>query len=383
MKIMFHHRIASFDGQAVHSGALIAALRAIGHEVVVVGPPVLERISVGQSMPGARRLKDWLPHFAFELLEVCYSVTSFPRLVAAYLRHRPDVIYERLAPFQIAGALLKWAGDAPLIVEVNAPMFEERLAYGGLSLRRVARWSEQLVLRRADYVLPVSHALAATIRRAGIADDRVITVPNGVDPARFEAAPATEEAKRALALSDRAVLGFAGFARDWHRLDRAIPLLARHGDRHRLHLLIVGDGPACEPLWQQARAHRVSDRLTITGAISHERIPHYLAAFDIALQPGVTPYASPLKIFEYMALGRAVVAPDTPNVREILVDRETALLFDPAADLDFERCILSLCQAPALRATLGNAARRAILERGFTWHHNARRIEALVERHGN
>ena len=333
-------------------------------------------------MPAVRRLKDCLPHFGFELLEVCYLAASFPWLVAAYLRHRPDAVYERLAPFQIAGALLRWAGGAPLIVEVNAPVFEERLAYGGLSLRRVARWSEQFVLRRADYVLPVSRALASTIRRAGIADDRVITVSNGVDPEHFETAPATEEAKRALALSDEVVLGFAGFAREWHRLDRVIPLLARHGDRHRLHLLIVGDGPACEPLWQQARAHGVSNRLTITGAVGHQRIPRYLAAFDIALQAGVTPYASPLKIFEYMALGRAVVAPDTPNIREILVDRETALLFDPAAEADFERCILSLCEAPALRATLGNAVRRAIFERGFTWQRNARRIAALVERHG-
>ena len=54
-----------------------------------------------------------------------------------------------------------------------------------------------------------------------------------------------------------------------------------------------------------------------------------------------------------------------------------ALLFDPAADADFERCILALCQAPPLRATLGDAARRAVVERGFTWHHNARRIAAL------
>ena len=182
------------------------------------------------------------------------------------MRHHPDVIYERLAPFQVAGALLRWAGGAPLLVEVNTPMSEERLAYGGLSLRRIARWSEQFVLRRADYVLPVSRALAATIRRAGIADDRVVTVPNGIDPTRFATAPATEEAKRALGLSDRTVLGFAGFAREWHRLDRVIPLLACHGARHRLHLLIVGDGPACEPLLRQARAQGVSDRLRITGA---------------------------------------------------------------------------------------------------------------------
>lgn len=377
MKILLHHRIASFDGQAIHAQELTSALRAVGHDVVVVGPRALEQIGIGQSIPSVRWMKRLLPRFVYEILEASYSLASFPRLLGAYLRYRPDAIYERLALFQIAAALLKRVVHAPLIVEINAPLFEERLAYGGVSFRALARWSERTVLHHADYLLPVSQALASRVRQAGVPQDRIVVVPNGVDPTRFGTAPETETAKAALDLSGRLVLGFAGFAREWHRLDRVIRLIARH-PRHRLHLLIVGDGPACEPLRQQARGSGVSDRLTITGPVGRARVPGYVAGFDVALQPGVTAYASPLKIFEYMALGRAIVAPDMPNVREILVDRETALLFDPATDLDFERCILALCDAPALRERLGDAAQRAILDRGFTWQHNARRIEALV-----
>ena len=75
----------------------------------------------------------------------------------------------------------------------------------------------------------------------------------------------------------------------------------------------------------------VADRVQIVGLVAHEAIPGLVAGFDIALQPRVVAYASPLKLFEYMAAGKAIVAPDQPNIREVLVDGETALLFDPAA----------------------------------------------------
>ena len=75
----------------------------------------------------------------------------------------------------------------------------------------------------------------------------------------------------------------------------------------------------------------MADRVHIAGLVAHDAIPELVAGFDIALQPRVVAYASPLKLFEYMAAGKAIVAPDQPNIREVLVDGVTALLFDPAA----------------------------------------------------
>ena len=88
-----------------------------------------------------------------------------------------------------------------------------------------------------------------------------------------------------------------------------------------------------------------------------------ISAFDIVLQPGVNAYASPLKTYEYMALGRAIVAPETPNMREILSQDGTALLFDPDSTAAFEQAIERLAGDPALRASLGAAARAAIVDR--------------------
>ena len=105
-----------------------------------------------------------------------------------------------------------------------------------------------------------------------------------------------------------------------------------------------------------------------------------ISAFDIALQPGVTAYASPLKTYEYMALGRAIVAPDTPNIREILSHGETALLFDPGSTTAFGQTIERLVDDPALRTNLGTAARAEIVDNDLTWENNARRVIALAER---
>ncbi len=103
----------------------------------------------------------------------------------------------------------------------------------------------------------------------------------------------------------------------------------------------------------------------------------YIAAFDVAMQLQVVPYASPLKLFEYMALARAIVAPATANIREVLVDGETAVLFDPGNATELRRAIERLCNDSALRDRLGKTAQAAVAQKGLTWTNNARRVTEL------
>jgi len=119
--------------------------------------------------------------------------------------------------------------------------------------------------------------------------------------------------------------------------------------------------------------------VTFTGLVQRDRVPGLVAAFDVALQPAVVEYASPLKLFEYLALGRAVLAPRLPNLMEILEDGTNALLFDPDKPGDMETVLARLCDDPELRRRLGGAARDCIESRGFTWRANAERITALFE----
>jgi glycosyltransferase involved in cell wall biosynthesis len=129
----------------------------------------------------------------------------------------------------------------------------------------------------------------------------------------------------------------------------------------------------------RAAAKGVSQRVTFTGIVDRDRVASHVAAFDIALQPAIVSYASPLKLFEYMALGRAVVAPRQPNIEEVLQDGENAILFDPEEQGAFEAAIRRLLADPALRATLGAAAAASIDRQGLTWRRNAERVVELFD----
>jgi len=146
---------------------------------------------------------------------------------------------------------------------------------------------------------------------------------------------------------------------------------------NRCHLLLVGDGPARASLEERARSRNVEAHLTITGVVPRDKVGEYVAAFDIALQPAVVSYASPLKLFEYMAFGCAILAPATPNILEVLRDGENAVLFKPDDLLSFATAMEKVCKDVALRDRIGKAARATICEKSLTWENNAKRVLEL------
>ncbi len=240
-----------------------------------------------------------------------------------------------------------------------------------LLLHWLGRWAQRLLWNGVDHVLPVTRVLARTVASYGVASSRITVIPNGVNPERFGVFPDANTAKRELRLPSRVVLGFTGFVRSWNAVHRLIDFVAQHHDQLDLHILIVGDGPARGFLEEYACARRVLDRLTITGIVGRDDIVRHVAAFDIAVVPSVNLYASPLKLFEYLQLGRAIVAPDTESIREVLTDGQDALLFDPGRDGALEAALLRLCIDSALRTRLGAAARQTIIKRSLTWKRNA------------
>ena len=367
MRILYSHRIQSRDGQSVHVEELIHAFRAAGHEVLVVGPGFYEKTEFGGESSLVATIRRVLPGWAQELAELAYNGPATWRLWRAWRAFRPDVIYERYNLYFLAGAILARLVRAPVFMEVNSPLAEERVKFGGLKLRRLAFAVERFTWRSAALALPVTRVLADIMIAAGVDPKRVQVVPNGIVLDRFP--PRASRAEDA-----PVVLGFVGFVRDWHGLDTVIDGMAREQAATSVTLAVVGDGPAREALEHQAATLGLADRVRFSGLVPHDQVAAHVMDFDIALQPGVTPYASPLKIFDYMAAGCAIVAPDQPNIREILEHEQTALLFDPASTESRWAAIQRLIQDPALRLRLGTAARASLEQRGYTWDGNAARI---------
>lgn len=374
LKILYHHRVRSKDGQAVHIGEFVEALRTLGHDVVLVEPPGYRRARFGEEPTALASIKNRVPKFLYELIELAYNVPAYFRLRQAYGRAAPDLIYERYSLYLLAGIWLRLNHGIPLLLEVNSPLAQERATFGGIGLRRAAAFLEAWTWRNADHVLPVTEVLAGKIIAAGVPANRITVVANGINAERFARIADTARAKAELGLGGKLVLGFTGFMREWHRLDSVLDLLASGDVPPELHLLLVGDGPARATLERQAKKLGLDSRVTFAGMVDHREITTFIAAFDIALQPAAIDYASPLKLFEYMAQAKAIVAPNQPNIRETLTHDVDALLFEPGNNAVMASAIARLARDAPLRDRLGNNARTTIIERRMTWTDNARRV---------
>lgn len=383
MKILYHHRTASKDGQAVHIEEMINAMRSLGHEVRVVAPRMGEQAAQQGAMGGevgwVHRLKAVLPKFVYELLELTYTLVAYRQMLIATRDFKPDFIYERYNLFLMAGTLLKRKLGVPLLLEVNAPLVDERLKHsGGLSLIKLARWAEGTAWRSANWVLPVTEVLAEHVRAYGVPAEHIAVIPNGINRAHFIDAPDPATAKKQLGLVGQLVLGFTGFVRDWHGVDRVIAWMATSAAPINCHLLVVGDGPVRQALEAQAARLGLAQRVTFTGVIDRHLVPEHVAAFDVALQPAVTAYASPLKLMEYLVLAKAVIAPREPNLLEVLTDGDNALLFDDHSVGSFEAALTRLCADDVLRARLAQGALDTVTRMDLTWLGNARKVIALA-----
>ncbi|AJR09057.1 glycosyltransferase family 1 protein [Photobacterium gaetbulicola] len=373
MKILYHHRVASRDGQFVHIEAIINVLKAQGHEVIVVAPKISEQTEFGDNGGWVSTLRQRLPGAIAELMEFGYCFYDFLLLARAIKKHQPDAIYERYNLFLPSGIWAKKLFTLPLLLEVNSPLYQERHDYTGIHLPMLAKWSEYYTWRNADHVLPVSHVLAEFIYEAGVSTEQVTVIPNGIDPAHFNTHTQPE---RMAQFRGKTVLGFVGFCREWHQLDKVMARIASLNDPD-IHLLIIGDGPVLDELRATAKQLKITAQTHITGLIPREKMPCWLAQIDIALQPAVTPWCSPLKLIEYLASGKAIVAPNAPNIKELVNDQHNALLFQNGDMDNMLHAIERLIHDTALRQRLQCNASQTIDEKQLTWQGNGEKIIQL------
>ena len=376
MKILYHHRIASKDGQFVHVEEIIHSLRKQGHTVRIVSPQVNDQQEFGGEGGFVAELKAKLPSQLYELMELAYAFIAFAKLFFQALQFKPDGIYERYNLYLPAGVWVSKLLKIPLILEVNAPLYEERLKFDGLGLKSLAKWSQRYTFQNAHKVLPVTQVLAENVFDYGVSQANVVVIPNGINVEKFLKKEAQAELPKSFVGST--VIGFVGFCREWHGLDKVVDTLAEL-QSHNVTLLIVGDGPAIPGLISKAEAMGLRNRIHFTGIVNRDDMPAWVEAIDIALQPSVVPYASPLKLLEYMAKGKAIVAPSQPNIEELISHEKTALLFPPGDTEAFKLCIKRLCESQSLRHQLGQAAFNEVVKRPLTWDENARRIVNLFE----
>ena len=289
-----------------------------------------------------------------------------------------DLVYERYALWSWAGVAYAEMRRIPGVLEVNAPLVDEHVQHRGAIDVEVARDATVRAFAAASTLVAVSQEVRAGIGRAHApALARAHVVPNGVDTERFT--PGVAPAQRADGLF---TVGFAGSMKPWHGLRMlAAAFAGLHGEAPATRLLLIGDGPEAEPTRDLLAAQGAGDAAHWVGTVPPDSIPALLTSMDVAVAPARADapfYFSPLKVFEYMAAGRAIVASGIGQLRDVIEHERTGLLVDPGDQHALAGALSRLRRDGDLRARLGRAARARAVEQ-HSWRAVARRILALVD----
>jgi glycosyltransferase involved in cell wall biosynthesis len=381
VRIAYVHYLYGDDTAQNHARQFAAAARALGHEVDVqamnLGPPpaaggaaASPRLRLRQALQ--RRLSRWL----HEPKELVWNVPYVRRETRVLAAARPDVLLVRDYVLTASCVPVARRLGLPLVLEVNAPAAEFGLYLDDYwHVPWVAGWLEGWKLRHAQAVVVVSSALRDHLAaRHGVPADRFAVVPNGADVDLFRPDLAPDPAAGA---GGGPVVGFVGSFERWHGTGLLARMMLEVGRvRPAVRFVLVGDGPELAAVRDTVAP--LDGRVLLTGRVSHARVPGLVAAFDVGVVPDSGFYMSPLKVMEWMAAGKAVVAPGHGPLREVIEDGVHGLLFPPGSLDGLVSAVLRVVDDAALRRSLGAAA--AARARGaLTWRDNARAVVAACE----
>jgi glycosyltransferase involved in cell wall biosynthesis len=384
MRLAYLHYLVDDDTGRHHVRQFAAAAASLGHAIDVRGMNLApgrdgDAGATGTASGRARAaLKRRFGRWLHEPKEILWNL-RYVRLETDLLKAlRPDVLLVRDHLMTASCVPVARRLSLPLVLELNAPADEAGLYLKEYwHLPRVARAIEAYKLRHADAVTVVSSTLKRLlVETYRIPEGRITVVPNGADLDRFHPGVGRDAEVR-FPPQTGPILGFVGSFRRWHGTDLMIRMVREVGEaRPQTGFLLVGDGPEA-PVVQEA-VRPLGGRVVMTGRVPHARVPGLTAAFDIGVLPETLFYASPLKVVEWMAAGKSVVAPGHAALGDLVTDGEEALLFRPGDADDLVRAVLRLVDDAPLRARLAAAAaQRAV--RSLSWTENARRVLRACE----
>jgi len=328
-----------------------------------------------------------LPSFA-------YNETFYRQAKELLDGDKPAFIYQRYSTNNYCGVKLAHEWNIPFVLEYNGSEIWINRHWGKpLKYESLSEDIELLNLRFADIIVVVSQPMKDELVQRGIDQDKILVNPNGVDPDQYSPQISSSGIAEERELKSKTVLGFIGTFGKWHgteQLVQAYALLLKNQPafRESTRLLLIGDGMTMPAVKQLIIDLGISKEVILTGIVPQQRGPAYLAACDILVSPHVpnpdgTPFfGSPTKLFEYMAMGKGIVASNLDQIGEILTHMKTAYMVKPGDVESLEAGLKALISDSALRQRLGAAVREEAVAK-HTWKEHTRKIaDKLRERCG-
>jgi glycosyltransferase involved in cell wall biosynthesis len=339
---------------------------------------------------------------------------AFDKRVVAQVEYaakqfKPSFIYQRMSLANTSGVSLSRRLGVPLVLEYNGSEVWIARNWGKpLKLERAGQLAEDVCFKHAHLLVTVSEALRQDLRARGVEDSRIVVYPNCIDPHLFDSAKFSHTERielrgRYAIEADATVVTFIGSFGQWHGVPVLASVIRRMIeddpawlDKHTVRFLLVGDGLKMPEVLGILGDFAKSKYVRVVGMVPQHTAPLHLAASDILSSPhtanvdGSKFFGSPTKLFEYMAMGKAIVASDLDQIGEVLrhslrVHRlptggpqgasELAVLCKPGSVEEHAAGIRFLVDQPSWRHTLGHNARREALDR-YTWSKHVQHIVA-------
>jgi glycosyltransferase involved in cell wall biosynthesis len=365
-------------GAMSHIRGFLGGLRSMGGKCrVFCGVPLMQDLFPNEAIPPKRRT-----YLFWEAASLAYNSEYVRAAETKMASARPSVLYQRHARLSMVGAMLSKRLGVPLILEYNGSEVWVAEHWDPTPFKDWVRLCEEVSIRSASRIMVVSDVLRKELIDRGIPAERVVVNPNGVDPETFRPGVGGPAIREELGIAaDEIVVGFVGTFSLWHGIEilqKSIAQLCEGDAGTKLRFVLVGDGLLREPMRLAVKEHELSGRVIFTGIVAHDKVPAYLDAADILVSPhipmpdGSDFFGSPTKLFEYMAMGKGIVASRLDQLAKVLEHNCTALLVTPGDVDELSQAILYLASNEGKRATLGAAARQTAVDH-HSWARNAAR----------
>lgn len=369
----------------VHITETINALRANGHNVITnlkeFSDSEISDNLISQSKSGKNILPGFLKYLLRDFYLLFYNFRMYFKIKRIILREKPDFIYERITDFSFAPYFASKKTNIPLLIESNAPPEEQKNSKTNSFLFFLNKWINIFVIKRCSVLITVSSSLLDYYKNITKRNKYFYYLPNAVNLNTFNFENLFDaKLKNILGINSEVVIGFIGNVRAYHdtnlMIDVAKKILTENYNFK--FLLITGDDLNTDEFKNKIRNEKLDDYFIFHKPLINKEIPEIIDMMDICILPNFSWYGSPMKIFEYAAMKKPIVAPDIQPLTDVFINNDSALLTEKGNTDEIAKGIIYLLKNPEIRKSLGENAYLTV-KNNNTWEINAERIINFYE----
>lgn len=341
-----------------------------------------------------------IPFIPKDILEFIYNF----KIIRYCLNLKVDAIYQRYNGFSFCGAYIAKRKNIPFILEFNSSdvwkiknwknndtflKWGLKVLYYNIFKLPVVCAIEKYNLDSASYIVVVSDALKDILLKFGVSKDKIIVNPNGINENKYNPKVGCDEVRQKYDLENKIIIGFIGTFGQWHGAENIAlsfgELLKKYPEcKNKVKLFMIGDGIRMRAVKKYILEFGLQDDVSLAGLIPQELGAKFLNACDILVNATVPNpdgsefFGSPTKLFEYMAMGKAIICSDMAQMSEILEHGKTAYMVEPGNIDELMAAMKKLIDDKELRYHLGINAREEVLQK-YTWDKHVDKILKVID----